>query len=119
MACGNVYRRRKRCRDCDCKHNPLSPYCGLAVITRRVRIKVQPNGETVTEGVIQAILMGLALYGIAGTVFALPFTLWGARAMDHGTHDTGFGFRLIILPGVIMLWPYLLARWIFGAKFRG
>ena len=68
---------------------------------------------------VNAILMFLSLYALAGLIFAVPFTLWGAAAMDHGTEGTGFAFRLIIVPGVIAFWPWLLARWLFGLRFKG
>ncbi len=51
-----------------------------------------------------------AVYLAAGMAFALPFVLrWAGRldpVADHGTP----GFRLLILPGAILLWPLLAIR---------
>jgi hypothetical protein len=55
----------------------------------------------------------LALSGIylgCGAVFAVWFHCVGLKAMDAGTQGAGFGFRLLITPGVIALWPLLWVK---------
>ena len=57
-------------------------------------------------------LLLLAIYLGCGAVFAIPFGLWGGRKIDpHAVHGS-WGFRLIILPGVMAFWPLLLQRWL-------
>lgn len=59
------------------------------------------------------VLLG-ALYIACGLVFA-PFFVWrGVGRIDPGAKAAGLGFRLIILPGVAVLWPVLLRRWLTG-----
>lgn len=70
--------------------------------------------ETVT-----AILQGAALYLAAGAVFALAFLLFGLTRIDHGAKGAGLGFRLMILPGLIALWPLMLIRWLSGGQPHG
>ena len=54
----------------------------------------------------------LGIYFACGVVFAVPFVLWGAKAVDsRATHGT-WGFRLLIIPGVTAFWPLLMHRWL-------
>lgn len=58
------------------------------------------------------ILLGIYLAG--GFLFAIPFVLFGAKQIDpHAAHGS-WGFRLLILPGVMAFWPLLLRRWMKG-----
>jgi hypothetical protein len=36
----------------------------------------------------------------------------GIYRLDKQARQSSLGFRLIILPGVVALWPLLLKRWI-------
>jgi hypothetical protein len=56
------------------------------------------------------------LYLLAGLVFAIPFAWrWVGRLDPAAQHGT-WGFRLLIVPGVTVFWPYLLARLVRGAS---
>lgn len=58
-----------------------------------------------------AILYGLIAYAAAGAVTALAFVSFGiSRVLPHPTLVT-VGARLLILPGAMALWPYILIRW--------
>ena len=70
--------------------------------------------ETVT-----AVLNGVALYAAAGAVFAGAFLLLGITRIDNGAKGAGLGFRLLILPGLIALWPLMLIRWLSGGQPHG
>ena len=60
------------------------------------------------------ILVGV--YLALGLVFAIPFTWVGVRKIDsHATHGS-WGFRVLVLPGAIALWPLLLRRWVTGVS---
>ena len=54
-------------------------------------------------------------YTALGALFAVPFALRGVEAIDPTAADSGWGFRLIITPGVVGLWPLLMWRWARGA----
>ncbi|HXV75474.1 MAG TPA: hypothetical protein VD788_04080 [Candidatus Polarisedimenticolaceae bacterium] len=69
-----------------------------------------------SEQVATAISVGLALYFGAGVLFAIPFVIRGVDRIDEVARHSGWGFRLMILPGSIALWPILLRRWIGGAQ---
>lgn len=62
--------------------------------------------------VADLVLMGLQGYGAAGTLFALAFALRGAAIVEPSARGGTLGFRVVILPGAIVLWPYLLVRWL-------
>lgn len=62
--------------------------------------------------VADLLLMGLQAYGAAGALFALAFALRGAAIVEPTARGGTLGFRLVILPGAIVLWPYLLVRWL-------
>ncbi len=54
----------------------------------------------------------LAIYGVAGAVFAAAFVTWGIGRIDPVAEHAPIGFRLIVIPGVAALWPLLLLRWL-------
>ena len=58
----------------------------------------------------------LALYGLAGAVFAAVFITAGIDRVDPVAQHAPVSFRLIVIPGVAALWPLLLVRWIRSAR---
>ncbi|MBL9173625.1 MAG: hypothetical protein JNL10_08830 [Verrucomicrobiales bacterium] len=61
--------------------------------------------------VVQTSLILLAAYGVLGLIFALAFHGRGLPAVDTNTRGAGVGFRWIITPGIVALWPLLAWRW--------
>jgi hypothetical protein len=51
-------------------------------------------------------------YLALGILFALAFVAIGIGRVDPVAKDSSVGFRLIIFPGVVAMWPWLLKRWI-------
>ena len=58
----------------------------------------------------------LSAYGAAGIVFACAFAAFGAGRLDAAAAKSGWGFRVVILPGAAALWPWLLYRWVRGGR---
>jgi hypothetical protein len=58
----------------------------------------------------------LALYAGLGLLFALAFVSKGIERVDPATTGATWGFRLIVLPACVALWPMLLRRWLGGAS---
>ena len=50
-------------------------------------------------------------YLAVGLLFAVPFTLRGARRLDPVARHSTWGFHLLIVPGSAALWPLLAWRW--------
>ena len=53
----------------------------------------------------------LTLYTAAGVAFGIVFVARGVSRVDEHAAGAGLGFRMIIFPGVVALWPFLLSRW--------
>jgi len=62
------------------------------------------------------LLSTFAGYLIFGVVFAIAFVLLGIEKVDATAHGSTVGFRLIIIPGAILLWPVLLRKWLSTTK---
>lgn len=56
----------------------------------------------------------LALYAAIGAVTALAFVVFGVTRVQPA--PMSLGARILILPGTIALWPYVVARWIKAAR---
>jgi hypothetical protein len=69
----------------------------------------------VTEHTAQLIVDTASIYAVAGLVFAAVFVTRLVGRIDPSAVDGTWGFRLVIVPGVIVFWPYLLGRLLRGA----
>jgi hypothetical protein len=59
-------------------------------------------------------LIAISAYLACGLSFAVPFILVGVKRIDQRALHGSWGFRLLIIPGTVALWPVLLKRWISG-----
>jgi hypothetical protein len=72
---------------------------------------VEPVGRGITMSAPDAILLGFALYVAVGLVTALAFVSVGiSQVLPHPMPAT-LGARILLVPGSITLWPYILLRW--------
>ena len=63
-----------------------------------------------------AFLYLLWAYLACWLVFTIPFALVGVKKIDpHAMHGS-WGFRVLIVPGAMALWPLLLRRWVSGVR---
>lgn len=62
------------------------------------------------------LVLALTAYLAVGLLFAVPFVWRGAARIDPSAAEGTWGFRLLILPGVMALWPLLAQRWLRGVK---
>lgn len=69
--------------------------------------------------IVGLVLNAAALYAAAGAIFSLAFLTLGLAHIDTGAKGAGFTFRLVILSGLIALWPIMLTRWIVGGQPHG
>lgn len=60
---------------------------------------------------VSILLLIIEVHLIAGIVFAVFFLNKGIQKVDAAATGSGWGFRLVILPGIIVLWPVLLNKW--------
>jgi hypothetical protein len=61
---------------------------------------------------LEIILLLVAAYLGAGLLFAIGFLFWGIEKVDEGAAHASIGFRIIILPGLMVFWPVLLKKWL-------
>ncbi len=63
------------------------------------------------ENFVRVVLTVMAAYAAIGLIFGLVFISAGLARIDSQAKGAGWGFRLLILPGVAAFWPLLLRRW--------
>ena len=87
----------------------------MVVCGRPARHDTGPNplegGVTIPYPIANVLVTLLAVYLVAGVVFAAPFAWKGAGAVDPAARGAPVGFRTLITPGVVVLWPALLMKW--------
>lgn len=62
----------------------------------------------------ETIWMWVAFYLGVGLLVAVIMALFGAAATDHAARGANLWFRLMILPGAALLWPYMVGRLLSG-----
>ncbi len=61
-------------------------------------------------------LLGIVgIYAAIGVAFGIVFLIRGVGRVDAAARGSSLGFRAIIAPGVIAVWPFLAWRWLDGA----
>lgn len=60
---------------------------------------------------VEIFLIIVLIYLLMGVLFVIPFLLKGLTRVDEGAHGGSIGFKIIIIPGVIVFWPVLLNKW--------
>ena len=68
--------------------------------------------------IVDVILLIMGMYVVAGFCFALAFISRGVDKIDESARGSSIGFRLIILPGTLVFWPLLLAKWLQSSKSK-
>ena len=62
------------------------------------------------------VVRTLGIYALLGVLFAIVFVTRGVGRIDPDARAGTWGFRLLIFPGVVAFWPYLMRRWLAGAR---
>ena len=65
----------------------------------------------------EVIVNAAMLYGAVGAAVALVFLLWGIARIDPAASGA-YAFRPLLAPGVVLLWPAVLLRWIWLERRR-
>ncbi len=64
---------------------------------------------------VDLLVMGAWIYGGIGVAVALAFVLYGIDRVDSAAKGA-YAVRPLLLPGLILLWPLVLVRWIALAR---
>lgn len=67
---------------------------------------------------ISALEAVVVMWLAAGLLVGLPFLAFAVGRVVEGAAGSSLLFRLMMLPGAVLLWPVLLHRW-FTAGRRG
>ncbi|MBI1337865.1 MAG: hypothetical protein GC164_13015 [Phycisphaera sp.] len=62
-------------------------------------------------GTADFIVLIITLYAVAGVIVALPLVLKGITKIDPTAEGSTWGFRVVIFPACVALWPMMLTRW--------
>ena len=68
------------------------------------------------ETVVTIFFSLLGVYLAIGFLFAIAFIFKGLEKVDEGAHGGTWGFKVIIIPGITALWPFLLIKWIKSSR---
>jgi hypothetical protein len=63
------------------------------------------------ETLVSLLLIILGAYLLVGFIFALIMLFKGVSKLDHGAKGSGWGFKLLIIPGTLVFWPLLWRNW--------
>jgi hypothetical protein len=66
-------------------------------------------------GAAEAVRHAAQAYASVGTVVAVAFLAFGLARLDPGARGA-YGFRPLLLPGLVLLWPLVLWRWLVLAR---
>jgi hypothetical protein len=64
----------------------------------------------------EILLTAAAIYLLSGFLFSIPFVIRGVDRIDENAHGSSIGFRIIIIPGVMIFWPLLFRKWMKASK---
>lgn len=63
------------------------------------------------ETLASALVTVIGLYLLVGILFAVVFVWRGLGRIDPAAREGTWGFRVLVFPGAMALWPLLLGRW--------
>ena len=66
----------------------------------------------------QSIVFCLGAYLAIGAGIALLFLIFGVGRLDEAAKGTSIFFRVTIFFGCVLLWPYIVLRWLSGRKIN-
>ena len=58
------------------------------------------------------VLLAVTFYSAAGIVIAAAFLAFGVTRVLPAPAAVTLGARIMLFPGAVALWPYVLIRWL-------
>ncbi|MEP3279744.1 MAG: hypothetical protein ABJN26_06970 [Stappiaceae bacterium] len=59
----------------------------------------------------ETLILLTQIYAVIGMIIAIPFLLFGIDRVEPSARGT-YAFRPLLIPGVILIWPLVIHRWI-------
>ncbi len=72
---------------------------------------VGTHPRVVGSAIADFVLAALSFHAALGTLFAVAFHWRGLARIDPAAAGGSLGFRMLVTPGVVALWPLLARRW--------
>ncbi len=66
--------------------------------------------QTCADMLAMIVFYIFAIYVVIGLISAIAFVAIGAQKVTHSSFT--MGARILLLPGAILLWPYVITRWL-------
>ncbi len=63
------------------------------------------------DDVVRALLMAFGAYIAMGIAWLLPFHRFALPMIDESARGASWGFKILVSPGVVALWPVILWKW--------
>ena len=63
-----------------------------------------------SDGLARLLVLAAAGYLMLGVAFAIPFAARWVDRLNPAAKAGTWGFRVLIVPGAVLLWPLLIAR---------
>ena len=68
--------------------------------------------------VVHGALWTVAFYLAIGFLVGIPLLIVGIGRIDPATKAAPWTFRVLVLPGVVALWPLFVRRWLATGSAR-
>jgi hypothetical protein len=62
------------------------------------------------------VLLAIAFYAAAGVAVATAFLAFGVTRVLPQPVPVSLGARIVLCAGAVVLWPYLLIRWLRSSR---
>ena len=66
----------------------------------------------------EIVVTAATAYAMVGLAVGVAFLLFGLDRVEAGARGA-YGFRPLLLPGLALLWPWVLLRWARPARGQG
>jgi hypothetical protein len=61
--------------------------------------------------VAEIVLWACLAYALLGLAVSVPFVWRGVDRIDASAQGASWAFRIVILPGCVALWPWIVQQW--------
>ncbi len=55
-------------------------------------------------------------YALAGVLLLVPLHRWAVPRLDASANGASRGFRVLVSPGLVALWPVILRKWLLARR---
>lgn len=58
----------------------------------------------------------IGAYLVIGIAFLVPFHRWVLPGLDESADGASWGFRIVVSPGLVTLWPVIVRKWLIARR---